>query len=146
MERFHRHLKSALRTRLTGPNWIDELPWVLLGIHTAPKEDLRTSSAELVYGITLPGDFVAAPNTTASPDTHLRTLHSKRPNNCQPMYQQRPSRHWHVTGWYTTSWLIICSISLIMLNSHLNFPATTGWFGWQLASWQVGCYYSVSIW
>ena len=79
VKRFHRHLKSTLRARLTGPNWIDELPWVLLGIRTAPKEDLRTSSAELVYGapLTVPGDFVAAPNTTASPDTLLRTLHRK---------------------------------------------------------------------
>ena len=79
VERFHRHLKSALRARLTGPNWIDELPWVILGIRTAPKEDLRTSSAKLVYGVSLTvlGDFVAAPNTTASPYTLLRTLHSK---------------------------------------------------------------------
>ena len=79
MERFHRHLKSALRARLTGPNWIDELPWVLLGIRTAPKEDLHTSSAELVYGapLTVPGDFVASPNSTASPGTLLRTLHDK---------------------------------------------------------------------
>ena len=64
VERFHRHLKSALRVRLTGPNWIDELPWVLLGIRTVPKEDLRTSSAELVYGapLTVPGDFVGLNN------------------------------------------------------------------------------------
>ena len=61
VERFHRHLKSALRARLTGPNWVDELPWVLLGIRTAPKEDLGCSSAELVYGapLTVPGDFIA---------------------------------------------------------------------------------------
>ena len=44
---------------IDGPNWVDELPWILLGIRTAPKEDLGTSSAELVYGvpITVPGDF-----------------------------------------------------------------------------------------
>jgi transposase InsO family protein len=79
VERFHRHLKSALRARLTNPNWVDELPWVLLGIRTAPKEDLRTSSAELVYGapLTVPGDFVATPTTSTSPTTLLRTLHSK---------------------------------------------------------------------
>ena len=60
VEIFHRHLKSALMARLTGPNWIDELPWVLLGIRTAPKEDLECSSAELVYGapLTVPGDFL----------------------------------------------------------------------------------------
>ena len=57
VERFHRHLKSALRAHLSGPNWSDELPWVLLGIRTAPKEDLDCSSAELVYGtpLTVPG-------------------------------------------------------------------------------------------
>ena len=37
-------------TELTGPNWTAELPWVLLGICTAPKDDLGCSSAELVYG------------------------------------------------------------------------------------------------
>ncbi|KAI0241039.1 hypothetical protein LSAT2_002963, partial [Lamellibrachia satsuma] len=43
-----------------GLNWLDELPWVLLGIRTAPKEDLGCSSAELVYGapLTVPGDFI----------------------------------------------------------------------------------------
>ena len=46
VERFHRRLKEALRARLTGPNWIDELPWVLLGIRTTPKEDLNISPAE----------------------------------------------------------------------------------------------------
>ena len=58
VERFHRHLKSA---RLSGPNWLDELPWALLGIRTAPKEDLDCSSVELVYGapLTVPGDFIA---------------------------------------------------------------------------------------
>ena len=61
VERFHRHLKSAMRARLTGPSWIKELPWVLLGIRTAPNEDLGCSSAELVYGapLTVPGDFIA---------------------------------------------------------------------------------------
>ena len=46
--------------RLTGPDWIDELPWVLLIIRTVPKEDLGCSSAEMVYGapLTVPGDFL----------------------------------------------------------------------------------------
>eukprot|EP00731_Ephydatia_muelleri_P034119 Em0047g38a len=39
VERFHRHLKTSLHARLTGPQWAQELPWVLLGIRTAPKED-----------------------------------------------------------------------------------------------------------
>ena len=71
----HRHLKSALRARLTGPNWLDELPWVLLGIRTSPKEDIGTSSAELVFGapLTVPGDFISASLSQSTGD-RLRQL------------------------------------------------------------------------
>jgi transposase InsO family protein len=31
LERFHRQLKAALRTRLVDGNWEQLLPWVLLG-------------------------------------------------------------------------------------------------------------------
>ena len=60
VERFHRDLKAILRSRLNGPNWVDELPWVLIGLRTAPKEDIHTSAAEMVYGtpLTVPSDFV----------------------------------------------------------------------------------------
>ena len=60
VKRFHRLLKSVLRACFTGPNWTQELPWVLLGVWTAPKEDLGCSAAELVYGtpLTVPGDFI----------------------------------------------------------------------------------------
>ena len=62
VEWFHRHLKSALRARLSGPSWTKDLPWVLLGIRTASKEDLGYSSAELVYGqpLTAPGEFIGS--------------------------------------------------------------------------------------
>ena len=78
VERFHRHLKSSLRARLKSPNWVDELPWVLLGIRTQPKEDLRVSSAELVYGSTLaiPGQFAeTSPDETS--DDFLQLLRNK---------------------------------------------------------------------
>ena len=62
VERFHRTMKAALKARLTGPNWFDELPWVLLGLRTAPKDDLQSSSAELVYGepLIVPGTFITS--------------------------------------------------------------------------------------
>ena len=65
-ERFHRSMKAALRASLKDGNWVDRLPWVMLGLRTAPKEDLQASSAELVYGqpLRVPGDFV--PDTTVS--------------------------------------------------------------------------------
>lgn len=71
VERFHRTMKTALRARLTNDHWTDELPWVLLGIRTAPKEDLQVSSAELVYGetLTVPGEFLGVPTTPWSADT-----------------------------------------------------------------------------
>lgn len=80
VERFHRTLKSALKTRLQGPNWADELPWVLLGLRTVPKEDLDTSSAELVYGepLTVPGEFVdPRPNPLPVTNDPFRSLVKK---------------------------------------------------------------------
>lgn len=76
VEKFHRALKSTLRARLRSPNWIDELPWVLLGLRTAPKEDLHTSAAELVYGtvLTVPGDFIAPSLDTTATKEFLQNL------------------------------------------------------------------------
>ena len=76
VERFHRHLKATLKARLKDANWLDMLPWVLLGIRTAPKEDLRISSAKLVYGapLTVPGDFITVPH---APVSTAQQLHDK---------------------------------------------------------------------
>ena len=40
----------ALRSRECGVSWAAHLPWTLLGLRAAPKEDSGISSAELVYG------------------------------------------------------------------------------------------------
>ena len=63
IERFHRQLKDALRSRLAGVDWVAHLPWVLLGLRSAPKEDSGLSSAELLYGtpLTLPGELLSVP-------------------------------------------------------------------------------------
>jgi hypothetical protein len=60
VERAHRQLKDSLRTRLAGNDWPAHLPWILLGLRAAPKEDSGVSSAELVLGspLTLPGEFL----------------------------------------------------------------------------------------
>ena len=75
IERLHRTMKAALKTRLSGPDWLDQLPWVMLGIRSTPKEDLEASPAEMVYGSTLivPGDFTPQiENLEVS--AHLRRL------------------------------------------------------------------------
>ncbi|KAJ8392318.1 hypothetical protein AAFF_G00076820 [Aldrovandia affinis] len=58
-------MKAALRASLKDDSWTDRLPWVLLGLRTAPKEDLQSSSAELVFGqaLRVPGDFIPEPTT-----------------------------------------------------------------------------------
>lgn len=60
VERLHRQLKTALCAH-NNCRWTSTLPAVLLGIRTAVKSDLKSSSAELVYGTPLrvPGELVA---------------------------------------------------------------------------------------
>jgi hypothetical protein len=65
VERFHRQLKAALRARLsaTAEDWEVQLPWVLLGIREAPKDDCGVSAAEAVFNqaLVLPGQLLTSP-------------------------------------------------------------------------------------
>jgi hypothetical protein len=65
IERFHRRLKEALKARAASSDWDSHLPWVMLGVRTAPRRDSAVSAAELVYGAALvvPAQFI----TTAEP-------------------------------------------------------------------------------
>ena len=91
IERMHRQLKAALEARLKGPNWMDELPMVMLGIRTAWREDADCSPAELVYGSTLhlPGEFFQAPRTSNLQPGFLHNLQETM-RNIQP-----PSPQYH---------------------------------------------------
>jgi Integrase core domain len=62
VERAHCQLKDVLRARLAGPQWLEYLPWALLGLRAAPKEDSAVSSAELMFGapLVLPGQLLQA--------------------------------------------------------------------------------------
>ncbi len=53
-------MKEALRARAAQNDWPAHLPWVLLGLRVAPKEDSGVSSAELVYvaRLNIPGQFL----------------------------------------------------------------------------------------
>ena len=66
------------RTCLTGPNWIDELPWVLLGIRTAPKRGPSYIISWLAYSalLTVPRDFVATSDLASRSQIPLRTCSS----------------------------------------------------------------------
>ena len=73
VERAHRTLKAALMARGASDDWIEHLPWVLLGIRTMPREGLPASSAEMVYGDTLvlPAEFFPTDNEPTPPDVEL---------------------------------------------------------------------------
>jgi hypothetical protein len=60
VEGAHLQLKDSLRSGLAGNDWPAHLPWVLLGLRAAPKEDSRVSSAELMLEspLTFPGEFL----------------------------------------------------------------------------------------
>ena len=60
VERFHRQLKNSLRARLAAADWYNHLPWVLLGLRSAPREDSASSASEAVYGsdLVLPHQFL----------------------------------------------------------------------------------------
>jgi hypothetical protein len=47
LERLHRQIKEALRARNCGAAWAEHVPWVLLGLRAAPKEEAGVSSAEV---------------------------------------------------------------------------------------------------
>ena len=53
VQRDGRENPPAAEGRLAAAEWPQHLPWVLLGLRAAPKEDSRISSAELVYGAQL---------------------------------------------------------------------------------------------
>ena len=76
VERFHRQLKAAIMAH-SEENWIEALPLVLLGIRSAFKDDIKATTAELVYGesLHLPGELVAPPqrNSPVEDPTSLLT-------------------------------------------------------------------------
>lgn len=63
VERSHRQLKAAIKCHQNN-RWTEILPTVLLGIRAAWREDLKSTSAELVYGepLRLPGEFLLTRN------------------------------------------------------------------------------------
>jgi hypothetical protein len=70
IERFHRHLKAALKCQPQPDRWMDALPLVMVGIRSTVKENLSCTVVEMVYGSTLrlPGEFFTSPSTMAAPN------------------------------------------------------------------------------
>jgi hypothetical protein len=90
VERFHRCVKDSLRAKCNTPSWSVELSRIMLGIRTTVKEDLGTTSAELVHGeqLTVPSEFVGHSQGEAVPQL-LQRLRKTVDDLC-PI---QPSRH-----------------------------------------------------
>jgi len=57
VERICRQIKDGLRAREAKTEWDDHLPWVMLGLRAAPKDESAVSAGEAVFGqqLALPG-------------------------------------------------------------------------------------------
>ena len=68
VERFHRSLKTALRSQQNPSSWASNLSMVLLGLRTIPKEDTGSSPSEAVFGtqLCLPGEFLTSGDMSQS--------------------------------------------------------------------------------
>ncbi|XP_068250165.1 uncharacterized protein [Palaemon carinicauda] len=111
VERAHRTLKAALMARCTDEHWKAQLPWVLLGLRTAPRADGEPSPAEKVYdeALTVPGELFPATTNDTKLD-HLREIAGKfRP--CLKTYKDR-TRH------FTPKNLDDCDYFFIRVDAH----------------------------
>ncbi|XP_076299334.1 uncharacterized protein LOC143218180 [Lasioglossum baleicum] len=93
VERLHRQLKAAIRCH-ENIRWTEVFPTILMGIRSAWKEDLKTTSAELVYGETLrlPGSFLTPPPTSTDTSFFANNLreHFKDIGPTAPMPHRAP--------------------------------------------------------
>jgi cleavage and polyadenylation specificity factor subunit 1 len=76
VERMHRQMKDALRTKLNKEDWVGQLPLVMLGIRAAVKEDMQCSPAQMVYGGSprLPRCLVFSEHKEKTQQTYLNKL------------------------------------------------------------------------
>lgn len=88
VERFHRRLKDALRARCSSADWVAQLPWVMMGIRSTPREDENVSPAEAVFGsqLVVPGQFLDS--AEPPPEAFFEALRSSTSPLASP-----PSHH-----------------------------------------------------
>jgi len=88
VEKLHRQIKAAIRCHETN-SWTTVLPIIMMGIRAAFKEDLKATSAELVFGETmrLPGQFLEERPSNSTPQTVIGKL-KKTMQSLQPVIKK----------------------------------------------------------
>lgn len=102
VERFHRSLKAALMARLSKVgDWFQELPWVLLGLRSAIKDDLGYSPAQATYGesLRIPGRFLST--DPAPPPSGCFVQNIRQRLSCFPFVN--PRRHGSFSPYLSSS-------------------------------------------
>ncbi|BHF59660.1 hypothetical protein SprV_0100262100 [Sparganum proliferum] len=125
VEPFHCQLKVSLRAADDPENWNNDLPLVLLCIHSSLKSDLDCSAAELVFDTTVrpPGEMISTtPRVAVEDPTNLlhrlrqfmRTLAPVPPRpSLSESYQEKDWRH------------ALTSVSDVIESAgHWNHPTT----------------------
>ena len=77
-----------------GSEWMDHLPWVLLGRRTAYQQDLQTTPAELALGInpTLPAGLIGEPSPPLENEAINELLQGLREKNDRKAVQTSKHR------------------------------------------------------
>lgn len=90
IERWHRTVKAAIKCH-DNVNWTETLPFVMLGLRAAIKEDIGASPAELLYGTTLrlPGEFLCNDSKFVPQNEFVKDLR----NTMQSLRPTTPSQH-----------------------------------------------------
>ena len=99
-ERAHKDLKAGLKARLFemgdrhGNQWMDALPWVLLGRRNCYSSRFKTSAADLVYGQTLqvPGSLLQTSADGLAKDDPEAVLAHLQQQAARPPTPYRPAR------------------------------------------------------
>lgn len=131
IECFHRQLKASLRCVGQAEDWSSLLPLVLLALRTTPREDLKCSPAEMLYGQTLrvPGELFTASDdinynpsefvdklrqhfeTVRSPETRIHQSHTTyvptRLDTCSHVFVLVKSVKPSLASTYTGPYLVI---------------------------------------
>src|SRR6201990_3600003 len=117
VERFHRQLKASLAAHPRSERWTEALPFVLLGIRSAMKENLQCTSAELVYGspLRLPGEFFDPSVSPSSSDPYAYLSRLRQcSTSCKPLV---PRPHARIHSFMPKD-LSTCTHVFVRLDSH----------------------------
>ncbi|GFU29465.1 hypothetical protein TNCV_418891 [Trichonephila clavipes] len=136
IERFHRHLKSAIIAH-ENAGWTDILPIVLLGLRSAMKNDLKATSSQLVYGTTLrlPSDLISSESLQTSV-TPTYVSKNRLKENVKSIFQEihaknsllKWSKHIHCNESMDSSTDVSYhSLDSICVDSQDSFALLTAW-------------------